>query len=257
MMATIGKTVEGASPVENGWAPSFIQTKVVALEYGRITQISAYLKWGPADKSAKGVLFSHDTINDRPLAKLDEGVSVPVTFYQFNDFPSLSYVMATGEILWIGVYCEGAPYSSGDPVTGHKTMVWAQSTYPTVPEVYNPTFAPWVTDLEAAIYATYTPTAAPPQGTLEVHAYEDSVEVGASVEVVGVGTYTTPFTIPLNVGFYTLNATYGVHPTQTQTVEILEGQTTIVDFNFVLPPTHLLTVDSTPVQGIPFTLERI
>lgn len=196
-------------------------------------------------------------MNDRPLSKLDEGVSVPVTLNQFNDFTGLSYVMAAGEILWIGVYCEDAPYSSGDSVAGHKTMVWAQGSYPTVPEVYNPIFPPWVTDFEAAIYATYTPTAAPPQGTLEVHAYEDSVEVGATVEIVGVGTYTAPFSIPLNVGLYTLNANYGIHPTQTQTVEILEGQTTTVDFNFVLPPTHLLTVDSTPVQGVPFTIEKV
>jgi len=183
-------------------------------------------------------------------------VSVPVVLNQFNDFPGLSYVMAAGEVLWIGVYCENAPYSSGDPVADHKTMVWAQGTYPTVPEVYNPIFAPYVTAIEAAIYATYTPTAAPPQGTLEVHAYEDGVEVGASVESEA-GTYTTPFTIPLNVGLYTLNATYGIHPPQTQTVEILEGQTTIVDFNFVLPPTHLLTVDSVPIQGIPFTIEEM
>lgn len=188
-MATLGKTVKGASQVENGWSPSFILTKVVAQEYGKITQISAHLYWGAAGKSAKGVVVSHDALNDRPLAKLDEGVSVPVTPYQFNDFTGLSYVMATGEVLWIGVYCEGNPYSSGDIVAGHKTMVWKQGdAYPTVPEVYAPIFTPYVTDLEAAIYAIYTPTDEPPP-----------------------------------------------------------------------PPvtTHILTVDSTPIQGIPFTIEKV
>jgi hypothetical protein len=73
-------------------------------------------------------------------------------------------------------------------------------------------------------------------GTLEVHAFADTEEVAASVEVVGVGTYTSPFTIDLPPGTYTLNATYGTQ-TQTKTATITEGITTRVDFQFAKAPT--------------------
>ena len=252
-MATLGKTDVGATGLDNGWQNSFILCKQIAPENGEITQISTYLKWGDTPNFAKGVIFRHDVANDRPLALLAEGSEVSVDGTTFYDFP-VSYSMTPGEVLWIGVYLKRNKWSQGDAGAVKQTYIWAQGTYPTIPTPYNPPIGHFKTyDYEASIYATYTPTEAPPQGTLEVHAYEDSVEVGASVESVG----TTPFTIPLNVGLYTLNATYRIHPTQTQNVEILEGQTTIVNFNFVLPPTHLLTVDSTPLQGVPFTIEKV
>jgi len=77
----------------------------------------------------------------------------------------------------------------------------------------------------------------PAQGVLECHAYVDSDEVSANVEVVGVGTYTTPFTVTLDVGDYTLNATYDTQ-TQTKTAHITEGETVRVDFTFakIVPP---------------------
>lgn len=72
-----------------------------------------------------------------------------------------------------------------------------------------------------------------PQGTLEVHAFLDSLEVIASVEIVGVGTYLTPFTAILSTGTYTLKATYG-GTTQTKTAVITENQKTVVNFNFAV-----------------------
>ena len=161
MMSILGKNVKGTINIANGWSSSFILTKVVATEYGIISQISADLFWGNGGKSAKGVIFSHDALNDRPLALLNDGVSIPVVLDQFNDFPGLAYTKTPGEILWIGVYCENAPYCSGEYMTGYKTMVWTQGTYPTVPEIFAPVFAPSTTELEASIYATYTPITPP------------------------------------------------------------------------------------------------
>lgn len=76
----------------------------------------------------------------------------------------------------------------------------------------------------------------PPPGYLQARAYYDTAEVAASVEVVGIGTYPTPLSIEVPPGTYTLNATYQ-EQTQTQTANVLSGQTTTVQFNFTAPPT--------------------
>ena len=82
------------------------------------------------------------------------------------------------------------------------------------------------------------------QGILDVHAFENSTEVQASVEVVGVETRTTPFTMALTIGTYTLKATYKEYSAQSKTVNITEGFTTSVDFQFkkaVIPPVPPIT----------------
>ena len=97
-------------------------------------------------------------------------------------------------------------------------------------------FILWTETLNMKI--DYTPLVTPGMGTLECHAYIDTTEVKAFVEVVGVGTYTTPFTVNLTAGTYTLNATYDTQ-TQTKTVTITEGATTRVDFTFTKVPAPL------------------
>jgi hypothetical protein len=75
---------------------------------------------------------------------------------------------------------------------------------------------------------------APGQGYLEVHVYFRGVEVTATVIIVDavtgqqVGTYTAPkdFPLPLNVGSYICYAYYDRYRV-TQTIQIVEGQTTI------------------------------
>jgi len=80
------------------------------------------------------------------------------------------------------------------------------------------------------------PPPPPEKGTLECHAYVDSRESAVAVEIVGVGTYQTPFTVELSPGTYTLRATY-LWQTQEKTVTIRAGETTRVDFRFAaLPP---------------------
>jgi hypothetical protein len=71
----------------------------------------------------------------------------------------------------------------------------------------------------------------PGKGMLACDAFYDSERVAAQVEVVGVGTYTTPFTLELSTGTYTLNATYK-EMRLTKRATIVEGQTTTVNFNF-------------------------
>jgi hypothetical protein len=76
------------------------------------------------------------------------------------------------------------------------------------------------------------------EGTLDVHAYANErigkTEVKATVEVVGVGTYETPFTVKVPAGTYTLNATYQDQK-QTQTATVEPDKTTRVEFEFKAP----------------------
>jgi len=75
----------------------------------------------------------------------------------------------------------------------------------------------------------------PGKGVLSVSATKDTTEATASVEVVGVTTKTTPFTLDLDPGTYTLNATYDTEK-QSKTATITEGKTTTVQFQFGVPP---------------------
>lgn len=86
-----------------------------------------------------------------------------------------------------------------------------------------------------SLLQTYLPAPIPPKGYLKVKAYQNSTEVAASVEVVGVGTYTTPFSLELDPGTYSINATYDTQKLG-QTAPILDGQTTTVEFRFSIPP---------------------
>lgn len=79
-------------------------------------------------------------------------------------------------------------------------------------------------------------------GTLDCHAYMGTQEIQADVEIKDVGTYKTPFTLDLNVGTYTLTATYQ-QKQLTKTAEIVAGQTTTVNFQFAeLPLLPLLFI---------------
>jgi hypothetical protein len=78
------------------------------------------------------------------------------------------------------------------------------------------------------------PPSAPPSdvGILECHAWQGGVEVSADVEVVGVGTYRTPFVIqvpaPKN---YTLRASYAGQAREGLAF-VEPGKTTRADFYF-------------------------
>jgi len=75
----------------------------------------------------------------------------------------------------------------------------------------------------------------PGKGVLECHAHVDGEVASATVAVAGVGSYTTPFSLELEPGNYTLNATYSGQ-SQTKTATIVEGETVTVEFQFTKPP---------------------
>ena len=110
------------------------------------------------------------------------------------------------------------------------------------------TIVAWIQDggeyAEDRKEVTIKPPSPPPprKGILEVHAYADGQEVAAAVKISGVpDVYTTPFSVELDPGTYTLTATYQ-NQTQTVTATVAEGEATRVDFQFggVPPPSPRL-----------------
>jgi hypothetical protein len=109
----------------------------------------------------------------------------------------------------------------------------------------NPRLITLSEDETKTITAYYGITPPPPgKGTLYCRAFANSDEVAASVQVVGVGTYTTPFSLDLAPATYTLKASYQGQPKQTSAT-VVEGKITEVSFGFVktVPP----SIDWTPL----------
>jgi hypothetical protein len=65
----------------------------------------------------------------------------------------------------------------------------------------------------------------------------------------------------LDIGDYRFRATYLVTGEVLEYDRIIaEGENPPLDFVFtppITPPTHTLTVDTTPILGVPFTIEKV
>lgn len=82
-------------------------------------------------------------------------------------------------------------------------------------------------------------TPQPGKGYLDVKAFMGTNEVTASVNISNIGVHSTSFSLPVEPGSYTLNATYTYSSfpqppskTQTKTAEVIEGESTKIDFDF-------------------------
>jgi hypothetical protein len=116
----------------------------------------------------------------------------------------------------------------------HYTAFWWFPQGPRALLSGQPNYAPTDAGLQLIEAIQSLTPITPGKGVLECHAYIDTQEIAASVEIVGVGTYTTPFSIELDAGNYILNATYEKQM-QTKTATITEGTTTRIDFKFTAP----------------------
>ena len=135
-----------------------------------------------------------------------------------------------GQILAEGTYVVVMPLTAGN----YQFQQWSDGDT-------NPTKNITLT-VDTSLTAIYQYVPPPPgKGTVDIHAFLDSGEVIASVEIVGVGTYTTPFTLELDAGTYTVNATFQ-GTLQTKTVTVIEAQTTTVNFQFGVPPCIIATI---------------
>ena len=104
-------------------------------------------------------------------------------------------------------------------------------------------------------HLTVVPEVGPPaKGILSLHAYVNGNEIATPYEVKDTSDITgvTPATLELDVGPYRVDVTHEGE-TQSQTVTVLENQTTRADFTFAVPD-RAFTVQSTPISGIPITI---
>lgn len=100
---------------------------------------------------------------------------------------------------------------------------------------------------DTILTASYELQSSPPpasKGYLEVHAFEGTTEVNATVQVDSTTTYT-PVTLTLDPGTYSVTCIYN-GKTQTQTATVIEGQTARLDFNF-----ENVTSTTPPQQPLP------
>jgi len=95
-------------------------------------------------------------------------------------------------------------------------------------------------DLTVACTYELPPPPPPAKGTLDIHAQLDSQEIIVPYEIAGVGTGNTPATVEVNVGTYTVKATYQ-NQTKSLTVQVPEGQTIRVDFQFTAKTAGILS----------------
>jgi hypothetical protein len=77
-----------------------------------------------------------------------------------------------------------------------------------------------------------------------------------------VGTFQLDLCVPMgyemDVGDYRFVATYlKTGETRQADISIIEGENPPLEFTFTPPSTHTLKVDSTPIQGVPFTIEKV
>lgn len=84
-------------------------------------------------------------------------------------------------------------------------------------------------DQDKTITATYEKAT-----ILQIRANYESEEVFAQVEIVGVGTYTSPFQKELLADTYVLNATFKGQ-TLTQNITVTDASTTTYTFLFTAP----------------------
>jgi hypothetical protein len=72
-------------------------------------------------------------------------------------------------------------------------------------------------------------------------------------------TLCTPQTYELDIGNYHFKATYlATGEIQEADRSIVEGENPPLDFTFTPPaPSHTLTVNTIPIQGVPFTIEKV
>jgi hypothetical protein len=99
------------------------------------------------------------------------------------------------------------------------------------------TYAEYIHRISLGLYTSNLVqwTSIPPQSILNVHSFLEDTEIIAQVQIKGIGTYDTPFTLELNPGQYTLSSSYQTQQ-QTKVATLTSGQTTNIVFNFSPTP---------------------
>jgi len=262
MSLTFGNTNISLTRLDNGWGSAFFVCKYTAPERGRINRVSFHSGYGTPGYFTKGVILSHDAVNNRPNALLAVGSEVEGLQDAWID-SIIDYEMTAGEILWLGLYVQSNLWGRGDLGTPMQTYVFSQGAYPDVPTLYNPlNYRTY--DTAASIYAEYTPTVPPETVTVQYQstpiaavAVINGINVDSGGQItVGYGSTITLLASTVSgyaFDHWTVNgATMSGNPLTL----VASQDLTVIAVYVQQIVKHILDVDSN-ISGIPFTLKGV
>jgi len=245
-VATFGKTNIG-STMRGAGANYAWGCKYTMPTYGEMTKITAYTKIVGGGNVVFGVY-------DETGKKLTQ--TNPVTISEIESWVDflVSYVGA-GKPYYFIMLTDGTSYIAADVGEIGQEVRDINVTYPNLPEQLE---FEELLDNELSIYVTYTPIATP-QVQLTISSTEGgttlptptvyTVDIDSNVEVVAIPDSGFIF------NHWELDG-INVSADQTYIVIMDTNHTLHAVFNVILP-THTLTINSTPIQGVPFTLEEV
>jgi hypothetical protein len=250
-MATVGKTTIGS--IYRGAAETYIWgSKITMPEDGQISSITAFIKRNTGT-------YGKFAIYDSTGKKLAESSPVMLpTVESWTNFP-ISALCRAGQTYYFVVLADGITYILADEgiAGGGQEVRVSWQTYPTFPETID-----WseVYDYELSIYATYTPTTIIQVQLVILTTTGGTTEPAPGTYMVDKDTNVQITAIPesgYNFDHWELDGVNigSVNPTS---VTMNTNHTLLAVFTSIPPPKrYVLTVDSTPIQGVPFTVEKV
>lgn len=160
-MAVLGyNTIGGSNATYGGSGEEYICVKFTSTEAGTITAISTYtyVTFAGSSQSCSWAIFSHDSVNNRPLDLLAQASGT------YNTTPAwysaaISYAFANGETLWLCFWpsTHGTTYYD----SGASSQTWrkfAGVTYDTFEDPFTTSNSTDGAEVYS-IYVDYTPAA--------------------------------------------------------------------------------------------------
>lgn len=261
-MATFGKTTEGPSLQYGWWPDAKYASRHILTEHAQVTGITAYINSDEGYPTPIKVGIYAD-VNGAPGALLVESQERIIEATGWHEF-AVSATLPPG-YYWLSILFQlklNLVYADAET----NQFAYGHDAY--VDGFTDPFGPPSFMDVAMSIYATYTPTSGPSMHQLSIDS-QPIIEVPITVNDL---IFNTPFTNSLEEGIYIIvapatvqaaNGTYNFVSWENGTtnpqreVNLMADTSLIVNYELVSPPTkHLLTIDSTPIQGVPLTIEE-
>jgi hypothetical protein len=268
-MATFGKTVLGTLDFEGNWIGVYT-CRYQAPENGLVSKLTVHLHWGNLPQNLIGLIYADDPTG-KPGALLAAGSEVTRTSDGLFDLP-ITLAVEAGKYYHIGFYDSAGFYGKADVGQVGQVNQDGIDSYPNYNDPFGVPLRSW--DLELTIYATYTSTGPTP---LQISVTPQSASLLVGQQQIFTATViggTSPYTVSwinqptgeiLGQGTV-LTLTFpsaGNYVIFARAADAVNATADSPDIPITVteppppPATHQLTVNSTPIQGIPFTIERV
>ena len=227
-------------------------------ENGTVTTISANLISQAGDLPAKVAIY--DDLNGEPHALKGFSSEVTINAAAWYDFP-VNIALSAGWY-WLTVFLSSEAIRLAYSTTDIGEMAYTYLAYGNFPDLYDTSHNN--SAFLSSIYATYTPTI---QVTHTLTLNSTPIQ-GISITAAGVSNLT-PWSEVLNEGSYAVSAPQSIvvgtntynfknwedgSTSRTRTINLLSDLALTATYELapVTPTYHTLTINSTPITGIPF-----